>query len=103
MTLEDFIFKYADLFDKESNLDNIAVKQEWESYEKNYIDKCDFVKFDEFLEKICPNITILQYKKLCREIISNHEHHLFYRNIFCYEKRVYINDLYEKLNEIKLI
>lgn len=30
----------------------------------------DFVEFDDLLEKICPTITFLQYKKLCRECVT---------------------------------
>lgn len=65
----------------------------------------EFSDLDKVLEVLCPNISFLQYKKLCAEVVerdsdTNHEYYgnYYYKGI----KRVHLKKLKSFLEENKL-
>ena len=66
----------------------------------------DFDKLDEFLEKICPNLTFLQYKKIkrtCVDIEETHEYDYYGGCETHFRWRCDLEKLYETLKEMNLI
>lgn len=65
----------------------------------------EFIVLDDLLEKICPSITYLQYKKIVQlmEVSEDYESE-YYGNSTCYTiKKLYLIDLIEKLDEMGLL
>ena len=66
----------------------------------------DFDKLDEFLEKICPNLTFLQYKKIkrtCVDIEETNEYDYYGGCEKHFRWRCDLEKLYEILKEMNLI
>lgn len=66
----------------------------------------EFEDLDKILENICPSISFLQYKDVCREIIKTYEgqHNEYYGNYRTYCIKYFsAEDLYNVLNQKGLL
>lgn len=65
-----------------------------------------FELFDNILEKVCPNVTFLQYKKICNKVIKydTRIQNEYYGNYYHYSiKKANYHELYHCLKEMKVI
>jgi hypothetical protein len=65
----------------------------------------EFEEFDRILEAICPSITFLQYKGICRDVVKDYDYsdRDYYGNTDTYSfKYVLMKDLYNALNSRNL-
>lgn len=66
----------------------------------------DFEDLEKILEWRCPNLTFLQYKRICKKVIKQDQYTVndYYGNHTDYsENYVYLEDLYNTLKEMELI
>lgn len=75
-------------------------------YSRSAHSEPSFDQLDNILEKICPNITFLQYKKICQDIIEeiDYEQNEYYGNSTNYRIKYFTaENLYHALLESNLL
>lgn len=74
-------------------------------YYSNNASEPDFTDFDKILEKVCPQISFIQYKALCRSIVYDTRSEAeYYGNSTDYSsKSITVDTLYNELKSIGLI